>query len=429
MKIPITKTELYGMQDHAWNMFCRHIKDQNVEYTAIQKAAALCFIYYSEIYDYRDRGGADNTVDGELETFQDKDWYHGHGEFFNYCVENDIKIDDLTQALVTIDAPEFAENLIKVSESGQNDDYYKADEWFVDNEEKLLNAIRKYWKGHLEEFYDIVDEDYTLCPPKDGFWVGVFIFAAVCIMMIIAAFTNPEGPPIEPLIISICALLSTGPVLLLYAKRWKISVNGDVITVRFVLLIKKCIRFDEISDVRTFNKGTIIYAHGKRLFFISKEIKMYKMFFTQLSLDGNVVDKPELFAIRRSNAKKVEGVMWPLCSIGVLIWVFQRQTVPASIYEIILFSAAVPLTFWYMIHCLRWKITGFENSIKVRTALRGEKEYRISDITKAEVLKAKLIVFTDDNKSFKISGGAGCLELIQKFQSENVPIYRNGELL
>ena len=179
MKIPITKTELYGMPDHAWNMFCGHIKDQNVEHSAIQdnnaehsviqEVAALCFVYYSEIYDYRDWGGADKPEDGEPETIEDKGWYHGHREFFSYCEENDIKIDDLTQALVTIDAPEFAENLIKAGESGQKDDYFDADEWFVDNEEALLNAIRKYWKGHLEEFYEIVDEDYALRPQKTEF--------------------------------------------------------------------------------------------------------------------------------------------------------------------------------------------------------------------------------------------------------------------
>ena len=389
----------------------------------------MCFIYYSEIYDYRDCGGADHLEDKEPGTVEDKDWYHGHQEFFSYCEENDIGIDDLTQALNTIDAPEFAENLISAFERRQKDNCYDEDVWFVENEKVLLSAIHKYWQNNLEEFYEIVDESYSMRPPKDGVWAGFIIFAVVCILMIIAALTNPDGPPLEPFIVSISALLATGPALLLYAKRWKITVNKDVITVRILLLIKKHIRFDEISDVRTFNKGTIVYVHGKRLFFISNQIKMYKFFFTQLSIDGNMADKKEQFAIRRSNAKKIEGSMWPFFSIGVLIWVFLRQTTPASIYEIIIFSAAVVASVWYMLHCLRWKLTGFESCIRVRTALRGEKEYRFSDIIKVNVEKEKLIVFTDEKKPFKIPGGAGCAELVQKLQSENIPIYKDGEII
>ena len=441
MKIPITKTELYGMPDYAWNIFIRHIKNRSEENTSIQETAALCFIYYSEIYDYRDWGDSEYLEDKDPETIEDKDWYHGHKEYFDYCEENDIKIDNLTQALMDIGALEFADNLVKADEGRQKGDFFNEDVWFIENEEALLNAIREFWKSHLEEFYEIVDENYSLRPPKDGVWAGFIIFAVVCILMIIAALTNPDGPPIEPFIVSICALLATGPALLLYANRWKISVNGDVITVSILFLSKKRIKFDEISSLRTFNKGTVVYVHGKRLFFINNTIKTYKMFFTQFNLnrsvnrsvdgsdDGTPVDEQELYAIRRSNAKKVEGCMWPCFSIGVLLWVFLRQTTPASIYEIILFSVAVLLSLWYMLHCLRWKMTGFENSIKVRTALRGEREYRFSDIIKIEIEKEKLVVFTDENKSFKLPGGAGCAELVEKLQNENIPFYRNGELL
>jgi hypothetical protein len=168
---------------------------------------------------------------------------------------------------------------------------------------------------------------------------------------------------------------------------------------------------------------------------------MYGMFFTQFGIeggidggndgkiDGNPVDNQENFAIRRSNAKKVEGVMWPLFSIGALIWVFFRQTIPASIYEIIFFSAAVVVSSWYMIHCLRWKITGLESSFKIRSAFGDEKEYCFSDITKVELEQRKIKIFTDENKSVKIPSGASCSALIDKFQSENIPLYRDGEMM
>jgi hypothetical protein len=437
MKIPITKTELYGMPDYAWNIFIRHIKNRNDENTPIQETAALCFIYYSEIYDYRDWGGAEHLEDKDPETIEEKDWYHGHREFFNYCEENDIGIDNLKQALTTIGATEFVENLLKAAKNRQKSNYYEEDLWLIDNEETLLNAIREYWRSNLEEFYEIVDESYSMRPPKDGVWAGFIIFAIVCVLMIIAALTNPDGPPLEPFIVSICALLATGPALLLYANRWKVSVNGNVITVSILFLRKKCIKFDEISSLRTFNKGTVVYVHGKRLFFINNTIKTYKMFFTQFNLNrrvdgsdhGKPVDEQELYAIRRSNAKKVEGVMWPCFGIGVLLWVFLRQTVPASIYEMLFFSVVMVVTVLYMLHCLRWKMTGFESSIKVRTALRGEREYHFSDIIKVELEKDKLVVFTDGNKPLKIPGGAGCSALVEKLQNENIPVYRNGELL
>ena len=434
MKIPITSTELNGMPDHAWSLFCRYIKNRSDDYTPVQDTASLCYTYFSEIYDYRDWGDSDHLKDKDPETIEEKDWFHGHTDFLTYCQENRINIEDLSDALETIGATEFAENLTKSIENGQEDCYYNADVWFTDNDEVLLNAIRDYWQSNLEEFYEIIDEDYSMKPPKDGFWVGIIIFAMVCLLMIVAAFTNPEGPPLELLIISGCLLSAAGLILFLYAKRWNISVKKDVITIRTLFLFKKFIRFDEISGVRTFNKGTIVYVQGRRLFFISNTIKMYRMFFTQLSLAENITDgiitgENELYSIKRSNAKKVEGCLWPFFSIILLVWVLQRQMNPAGIYEIILFSAAIPVSFLYTLHCLRWKITGMENSIRVRTAFGAEKEYRFTDITKVIVESKRFVVFTDINKSFKVADGANCSELVEKLQSENIPFYKDGELL
>ena len=425
MKIPITRTELYGMQDFAWNLFCRHIKNRSDNFTPVQEIAALCFIYYTEIYDKREWGDTDPLENKDINAIEEKDWYHGHLDFFDHCDESDIDIDSLAQALESIGTSEFADNLLKAAESRYENNCFDEDTWFVENEKALLDAIREYWQDHLDDFYEITDENYSLRPPKDGFWVGIFILAIICILMVIAAFTNPDSPTYMIITVSVIALILFGLILFLYAIRWKISVNKDIITVHTPFRKRKYIRFDEISNVRSSDKGTVIYVHGKRLFFINSTIKMYSMFFTQLGLDGKDIDEPEKFTIRRSNSKKVEGFMWPLFSIGVLIWTLTRQTNPASVYEIIIFSAAVPVSLWYLIHCLRWKITALESCITIRTAF-GEREYQWSDITKVNVEERKIVIITRDEKSIKVEGNP---ELVQKLQSEHIPFYKSGELI
>ena len=430
MKIPITRTELYGTPDFAWNVFCRAIKDRNDDYNPVQETSFLCYTYYSEIYDYRDWGGTDLLEEKEIEEIEEREWYHGHLDFFEYCETNGIETNELVQALETIGAPEFAENLLNAIDSRQEDNCLDADVWFVEHEEALLAAIREYWRSNLEEYYEIIDEDYTMRPPKDGFWVATFIAGFVCIMMIIASLTNPNPDDrLHFLVISICSLLSTGMILFLYAKRWKMTIKKDEITIRIMFLIKKRINFAEISDMRWRNRGVIIHAHGKRLLFIRNDVKGYSTFCTQLSLDREQVDEPAKFTIRRSNPKKIEGVMWPLACIVFLAWSLSREVNPAGIIEISILSAPIPVAFIYMIHCMRWKITVFESGIKVRTWLSAEKEYQIADIAKVELKKKRAHFFTADGKSFNMEYGEGYSELALRLQNDGIPFYKDGELI
>ena len=458
MKIPITRTELYGTPDFAWNNFCRVIKDRNDEYSPVQETASLCYTYYTEIYDYRDWGGTDLLEEKGIEAIEEREWYHGHLDFFDYCEANGIDTNELMQALETIGAPEFSKNLLNAVESqreGNNldasldaradvcpdacldaradvcpDACLDADVWFVEHEEALLDAIRDYWRSNLEEFYEIIDEDYTMRPPKDGFWVAVFIAGFVCIMMIIASLTNPDpGDRQMFLVISICSLISTGLVLFLYAKRWKMTIKKDEMTIRFLFLIKKRISFDEISDMRWSKRGVIIHAHGKRLLFIRNDVKGYETFCTQLSLDRKQVNEPAKFTIKRSIPKKIEGVMWPLACITFLAWSLSRQVNPAGIIEIGILSAPIPVALFYMIHIMRWRITVFESRIRIRAALSAEKEYHIADITKVELKKKRAHFFTADGKSFSMEYSEGYSELTQKLQNEGIPFYKDGELI
>ena len=430
MRIPITRTELYGAPDIAWNTFCSVIKDRDAEYTPVQETASLCCIYYSEIYDYRDWGSTDFLEEKGIEDIGDREWYHGHLDFFDYCEANSIDTAELARALETVGAPEFAENFSNASDSRQEDKCFDADVWFVEHDEALLDAIREYWRSNLDECYEIIDEKYAMQPPKDGFWVAAIIAVIVCIMMIIASLTNPDPDARQTfLIFSICSLVSTGMILFLYAKRWKMAIKKDEITIHFLFFIKKRISFDEISNMKWRKRGVIIYAHGKRLLFISKDVKGFSMFCTQLSLGGKQVDEKARLTIRRSNQKRIEGAMWPLICIGLLAWSLSRQVNPAGIIEIAIILAPLPVAFIYMLHNMRWKITVFDNCVRVRTALSAEKEYSFADIMKVSLEKSRTSFFTADGKSYKMNYGEGYSELTQRLQSEGVPFYKDGELI
>jgi len=425
-KIQITNTELYGMPGYAWNMFNRRIRDKRVEQTPIQKTIALCLTYDTEIYDYRDWGGTDLLEEEDIDAIDTRDWFHGHLDFFDFCETNDIDIDELAQALITVNMPEFAENLNKAAKSRQDDICHEADVWYVDNADDLLDAIQVYWRSKFDEIFEIVDENYTMRPPKDGFWVGMFIVAIFFILMLIAGTTNPDGPPV--LLMSICAsgLVLTGLILALYAIRWKISVIKDVITVCSPFRAKRIIRFDELSFAHTHRKGVIIYAQGKRLFLVSKAIPgfAYTMFVAQLNMAEKIVDKQTAgFIVRQPKPTIIAGFIWPLISVWVLIWVLQRQMNPANIYEKAFFSAAVLASFWYLAHCLLWKVSVLENSIKVRSSFGLETEYQITDITKVEVTKQKMTVSVNGKKAFKVAITCDAYQdLRKKLQNADIPV-------
>ena len=430
MKIPITRTELYGTPDSAWSIFCRRIKERAAEYTPVQETAFLCYTYYTEIYDYRDWGGTDLLGEREIDAIEEREWYHGHLDFFDYCEANSIDTDELVQALEKLGVPEFAENFLSALDKRPEENSFDADVWFVEHDEALLGAIREYWRSNLEEFYEIIEENYSMRPPKDGFWVAIFIAGFVGIMMIIASLTNPDpAESLRFLVVSICTLLSLGLILFFYAMRWKMTILGDKITIRYLILFKKRINFGEISNMKWLKKGLVFYVRGKRIFFLSKEIKKYSMFCTQLSVDRKQTDEPEMFTVRRSNAKKIEGIMWPLAFVCFLVWSLSRKVNPAGIIEITILSLPIPAALIYTIHCLRWKITVYESYIRVRSMLSDEKEYNITDITKVDLKKSKVIFFTADGKSFNMKYGEGYPEMAQKLQNEGIPFYKDGKLL
>lgn len=403
MRIPITQTELIAMPNIAWRKFYDFLLDRDIEYTPVQKTAALCLRYYFGIQG------------------------SGHTGFFDHYY--DISKDELAQALVTFNTPQFAENYLEAAESGLEDDYKKTDAWFFENANILLNAIEEFWRNNTDEFYEIVDENYTIRPPKDGFWAGAIIVAVVFAFGVIAAMTNPN--PEDRLLfipITIIGLMFAGLVLAMYAKRWSITVKKDLLTFHFLFQKRRAIRTDDTFEARKYSKGVIIYAHGRKLIKVSREAREFGMFWAQLSLAEKIVDEQKVnFSIRLPKTTIINSFIWPLISVGALIWTFQRDYNPASIYEKLFFSAAMLASLLYLARCLLWRVIITENTIAVKKAFSYGSEYQIPDITQVNIEKKRTVVLVNDRIALKITDAcSGYHDLVSRLQSANIPFYRNG---
>lgn len=392
------------MPNVAWRKFCDFSLDKEIEYTPTQKTAALCVRYYF-------------GIQGD-----------GYAGFFDYY--GDIDNDELVQALTAAGVPEFAENFIEAVENAPNEDYGSIDEWFYKNADTLLVAIEKLLQDNTGEFYEIVDEDYTLRPPKDGFWGGAIITAVVFIFGVIAASTNPN--PTDRLLflhITITGFALTCLILFIYAERWKISIKRDVLTVRLLFRPKRVVRIDEISEAMKHNKGIIIYTRGKRLLRVSRGTRGFGMFFAQLDLAGKITEKQKAkFAVRLSTERIITGIIFFSAGIWALIWTFQRDYNPANLYEKTFFSAAAFALFLYLAHCLLWRVKATEDHLAIRKAFGRGAEYQISDISQVNINKQKMAIMADGRIVAKIAPACkGYNDLIRKLQSANVPFYRNGK--
>jgi len=427
MRIPITLTELDAMPNVTWRKFYDFIISENAEHTPIQRAASLCMRYYF--------GAKSNGHKGLLEGFENsEDLNSSKGTKKSKKTKEikdfrDVDKDEVENALVTFGATDHAENFKKAVETGPEDDYDETDAFFYENMDGILNAVDLYRRNNLEQFYELFDENYTLVPPKDGFWAAIFIVAVVFIFAIIAGAQNPDGLPF--ILISIGALVVLALILTLYAKRWRISVRKDVLTARFLIRTGRIVRISEISGANKNSKGLVVYAYGRKLVFVSGQARQYPMFSAQLDLAGKIVDKQVAgFVIRYPKVNRTNSYLWPAFSIGALIWTFQRQGVPATIYEKIFFSAAVLVAVWYFLHCLLWKVILSENNILLIKAFRGESVYELSDITRVSFDKQKMVMLFSDGKSAAVALACeGHEDLITRLQTANIPFFRDGKPL
>lgn len=404
LKISITNTVLGAMPDVAWRMFWRFMTDDDVTYTPIQKTAALCLRYYVEVSD------------------------EGHSGFFD-CYEDTDK-DELAQALTAIGAREFADNLIEAVENGsQDNNYEKADNWFDENAVTLLEAIESYWKSNIDEFYEIVDEDYTLLPNKLTFRLSAIMASVVFFFMTVIALT--QTIVIYSLFyLMFFAFASLFLALIAYCLFWRVSVKKDVITIRRPFRKKRVIRFDEISNVRRLRDKLVVYAHGKKAVTIQKEVSEYWMFLAQLDLAGKIPKvQPTDFSIKQPKVNIVTGLMWPLVAVFALILVVTRPKNPAGIYEIAFFSALVLVALWYSLCRIPIKMTILENTLTVKNVLGREKKYQVSDITKAVVYDGTTALFIHNKKIIEIaSASEGYPALLKRLKDEDIPLQKKGSV-
>lgn len=400
MKISITKTELHAMPYIAWNSFKNFLLYGDMEFNSAQKTASLCLKYF---FGMLDKGHADMFACGEINS------------------------DELTRALVTIDAHEFAENLPMNEADRSREDYEKSDKWYYENAQTLLDAIDKYRLNNLGEFYEIVDENYTIRPPKAIAWLGIFESVFFFALMIIFAVGNPED--IFLICLSFSAIASLGLLLVAYIRIWKVSVNADVLSVRLPFKREQAVRIDGISDIKMKREGIIIYAHGQRLVSIDRYFDGYSMLWAQLWLAEKVSEEVKTdFVIKQHKANIITGFLCPVFGIGAFVWTFTRGYNPANIYEKIFFTAVLIVTSYLPVHYLIWKVMVSKDGIAVRKAIREEKEYQFSDITKVKLDDQNMIVYAGDKKAVKIPLACeGCQELIQRLRLHDIPFFKNGK--
>ena len=400
MRIRITKTILRGRPELAWSEFCHFYNDEILaEYTPIQKTAALCWRYYVGLYD------------------------GGHSEFFDSC--KDVDAGELAQALVTIGTPEFARVLLKAVESETNNKCEKADVWFDENSATLYEAIRGYWRSNLDEFYEIIDENYTMIPPKYAFRIGAIEAILFLTLMAIFAVTNPKD--IHLIIPSFFALASLGLLLIAYATLWRVTVIKDTIRRRLPFLRGKTIQIDEISDVKKTREGIVIYAHNKRFVSVNRDVSEFWMLCLQLKVAGKIPERPPSGYSIRQIVPNVEGFLTIFFGICLFVWSFTRQYNPANIYEKIFFTGLLLFLVCFAYYRAWGKITVLENSIIVKKILRSEEEYLFPEMTKVEVDEQKIVIFANNKRKVKIAiASKGCVEFMEKLRDKNITFVKKG---
>ncbi|MCL2125874.1 MAG: hypothetical protein FWH33_07815 [Oscillospiraceae bacterium] len=401
MKIEITKTVLYRMPDVAWRMFCLFMTDDDIEHTPMQKSAELYMRYYFAVY------------------------YSGHQGFFEEYKDSDI--NGFIQALADIGSQEFANHLAETAQNGLLDDYDEADAWFYDNEQALIEAIQIYLESNIDTFYEIVDEDYAMRPPKYTFRVGAVMAAIVFALMGIILLTQTIMV-YWAFFLMFFAFASPFLILMVYGKIWEVSVKKDVISIRRPFRKKRIIQFSEISDVKWPSGGVIIYARGKKLVVIKNYVSEYRMFCAQLDYEGKIrkIDLTDI-EVRQSKVTIFNGLMWPVIAIGALVWATSLRNNPDRMYVVALFAALTLVALWYFFFHFKLKITVMGDVISVQNVLGQEKRCQIHDITKVRRYDRTIAFFANKKKLIVLSTDAeGCSALVERLRSENVPFERTG---
>ena len=413
MRICITQTELRQPED-IWLYFHDFAMKRDFEYSPVQIAAVLCFRY------------------GQIMLESES-----HAGYFDYCKECECNDEDeLKQALADIGAEEFAENFIAAVENGAQENYDITDRWFFENSAHLFEAIEKYWQSHFDDFFEIVDENYTMLPAGKTFGAGIICTVFFFAFMVISGFAAFLDNSLNPLValflfFAFSPFIALGLFVVFYAKLWSVSVEKDKITARLPFRKPRTARFDEISNIRQIQQGFIIYVNDKKFVVIRHDVSGFSMFLAQLYVNGKSPEQQKIFAVRKKKALTIfVGVFCALfCSCAFLAF-FPWQDSFSNTPERVLFFVAALWSVLYLAHCLQWRITVSKDSISIRDLFRREKEYLISEISKVSLDDDKMSIFIHDKKAAKIPIiSEGYHVFATRLRDKNIPFYRNGKLL
>ncbi|MDL2220100.1 hypothetical protein LJC55_00310 [Eubacteriales bacterium OttesenSCG-928-N14] len=396
MKIPITLTILNGMPDVTWQNVSLFLRDDGIEYTPIQSNAAYCWRYFLALYNY------------------------GFTAFLG--LYNKANKEELYEAFSVLGIREMLEYLISMAQNGRwVDDELEA--WLEEHAHAWSMAVQDYVLDNADEFFEIIDEDYTMVPHRLFVPLGAIMAAVVLGFMTIIALT--QTIVIYSLFFLIFFVIASPFIaLLLYGLFWRVSIKKDVLTICRPLRRKRTLRIDEITAVKRKRDRLIIYARGKKVLTVRREVGYYSMLLTQLDLAGKI-DQDNLndITVQQQKSSIITAFMWPAAAAVFLLQSLLRKVNPAGIYEIALLSALVLVALLYALLRPWRRIIANEDSLTIVKMLGNEKVYPVSSITKVNIHSDNMTIYAYDKKIAKINFRCeGSSSFLQRLKSEDPPI-------
>ncbi|MDL2235955.1 hypothetical protein LJC07_07430 [Christensenellaceae bacterium OttesenSCG-928-L17] len=390
MKIPITQTILHGMPDVVAQNVVPFLRSESIEFTPVQRVAAYGFQYYLALYD------------------------DGFTGFFDLYLQDDARV--FNEMFAALGIRERLDYLVFLAESGQPVEGEKAlrlEEWFDEHMHEWWTAMQDYVRQNANEFFEIVDEDYTMLPHKMYVPIAGTMAAVFLAFMIIIALTQKlVNYPLFFLLTFI--IVSPLLALVLYGLFWRISVKKDIITVRRPLRRTKSIPMEDIAIVKRKPKQLVVYAYGKRAFTIRFHVGYLSMFLTQLELAGKLEKaSEETLTVHQQKVTLVTVFIWPAAAFFLFLESVRTPSGrPQNIYEILLFVPLLVIALLYSLLRPWRKIMVDDDNLILIKMLGNEQVCPLASITKVVVQNENMTIYAGRKKIVTVSSqceGSGAL--------------------
>lgn len=399
MRVKITNTVLRAMPYAAWQKTCIFLEKDGAEYTHAQKPAAYCWGYLAAMYN------------------------SGFSGFWNVYTAADKAEFDRHFTLLKI--REVINPIVETVENGQVMGEELFDAWFDEASGVLNDAVQDYVFANENEFFEIVDEDYTVAPhgwilPLAGVMAGVVLTS----MVAIAATQTLVYYGLFYLMFLTFA--SPFLALVLYALFWRVKVDKDVLTLRSPWHPKRTLRIAEITHTKKKNDKIIIYANGKKAFTLLKENENYAMLFAQLRLAGKIEEiSLDNFTVHQQKANIITAFMWPVFA-GVFLYIPLRPRpiyMPTPVLEIAVFSALFIIALAYALFIPWRKIIVDSYNLTVIKMVGNEKVFPLESITRADVTPQQIAIYAGRKKVATVTRRCeGSAQLLQGLKNVQLPI-------